>query len=362
MYLELANRPYGMGPAINVDTIVWQNNNYGEIEGISLEFAYSGSDGPVQNLTTGRYYDFIQHAIAAGQTGDTIIASEGIYRENINFRGKKLTVSSANPDDPAVVAATVINSSGQVVTFSGGEDADSILRGFTITGGSNGIYCTEGNPVIAGCTITGNTNAGINLYSNGNPSITNCSIIANDGAGIMMHTRKAARFTFYNYPQINNSLIAKNKMRGISGGVPTITNCTIVENLGGGIYGSVPTVTNSIIYFNGNTQIAESTATITYSDVQGSWPGLGNIDADPLFVSLYWISSNSTEAGDYHLKSQAGRWDPDSQTWVQDNVTSPCIDKGDPVSPVGTEQAPNGGVINMGAYGGTAQASMTPSD
>ncbi len=362
MYLELVNRPYGMGPAINTDTIVWQNNNYGEIEGISLEFAYSGSDGPVQNLTTGKYYDFIQHAIAAGQTGDTIIASEGIYRENINFRGKKLTVSSANPDDPAVVAATVINSSGQVVTFSGGEDADSILRGFTITGGSNGIYCTEGNPVIADCTITGNTNTGINLYSNGNPSITHCSILANDGAGIMMHTRKAARFTFYNYPQINNSIIAKNMLQGIFGGVPAITNCTIVENLGGGIYSSVPTVTNSIIYFNDNTQIAESTATITYSDVQGSWPGLGNIDADPLFASLYWISSDSAEAGDYHLKSQAGRWDPDSQTRVQDNVTSPCIDKGDPVSPVGDEPIPNGSIINMGAYGGTAQASMTPGD
>ena len=62
------------------------------------------------------------------------------------------------------------------------------------------------------------------------------------------------------------------------------------------------------------------------------------------------------------MKSQAGRWDPNGQTWVQDNVTSPCIDKGDPVSPVGDEPIPNGGIINMGAYGGTAQASMTPGD
>jgi len=177
-----------------------------------------------------------------------------------------------------------------------------------------------------------------------------------------MHPRKAARFTFYNYPQISNSIIAKNMLQGIFGGVPVITNCTIVENLGGGIHGSRPTVTNSIIYFNGNPPITESTATITYSDVQGSWPGLGNIDADPLFVWLYWISSDSTKTGDYHLKSQAGRWDPNSQAWVQDNVTSPCIDKGDPVSPVGDEPVPNGGVINMGAYGGTAQASMTSSD
>jgi parallel beta-helix repeat protein len=260
------------------------------------------------------------------------------------------------------VAATVINGSSRAVTFSGGEDINSILRGFTITGANNGIYCTEATPVIADCTITGNTNAGIKLYSSGNPTITGCSIIANGGAGIEMHSRKSARYTFYNYPQISNSIIAKNFLQGIFGGVPTITNCTIVENIQGGIYGSRPAVTNSIIYFNGNTQIAESTATVTYSDVQGSWPGLGNIDEDPLFVSLYWISSNNTDAGDYHLKSQAGRWDLGSQTWVQDNVTSPCIDKGDPASPVGNEPVPNGGIINMGAYGGTAQASMTSAD
>jgi len=362
MYLALTDYHSGTGPAINADTIVWQNSNYGEIEGISLEFAYSGFDGSVQNLNTGKYYDFIQHAIAAGQAGDTIIAGEGIYHESINFKGKKLTVSSANPDDPAVVAATVINGSGRVATFSGGEDANSILNGFTITGGSNGIYCTEGNPVIANCTITGNINAGIKLYSNGSPTITNCSIVDNSGAGIEMHPRKMARFTYYNYPQISNSIIAKNTKQGILGGVPTITNCTIVENLMGGILGSVTTVANSIIYFNGNAPIAESTASVTYSDVQGSWPGLGNIDADPQFVSLCLLSSNSTYIGDYHLKSQAGRWDPGSQTWLQDNVTSPCIDKGDPASPVGDEPAPNGSIINMGAYGGTTQASMTFSD
>jgi hypothetical protein len=64
-------------------------------------------------------------------------------------------------------------------------------------------------------------------------------------------------------------------------------------------------------------------------------------------------------AGDYHLKSQAGRWDPHSQTWVKDDATSPCIDPGDPNSPVGEEPFPNGGRINMGAYGGTADASMS---
>ncbi|MHC4569214.1 MAG: MBL fold metallo-hydrolase, partial [Planctomycetota bacterium] len=55
----------------------------------------------------------------------------------------------------------------------------------------------------------------------------------------------------------------------------------------------------------------------------------------------------------------AGRWDSNSQTWVQDEVTSPCIDAGDPNSPIGDEPDPNGGIINIGAYGGTWQASMS---
>jgi len=59
------------------------------------------------------------------------------------------------------------------------------------------------------------------------------------------------------------------------------------------------------------------------------------------------------------LKSQAGRWDSDSQSWVVDDVTSPCIDAGDPGTPVGLEPLPNGGIINMGAYGGTAEASKS---
>ena len=89
---------------------------------------------------------------------------------------------------------------------------------------------------------------------------------------------------------------------------------------------------------------AKAEVVIRYTDVQGGWRGEGNIDADPLFASLgYWAdASNPSVAveptypnatwidGDCHLKSQAGRWDPASESWVLDEVTSPCIDAGDP--------------------------------
>ncbi|RPJ37841.1 MAG: hypothetical protein EHM35_05885 [Planctomycetaceae bacterium] len=100
-----------------------------------------------------------------------------------------------------------------------------------------------------------------------------------------------------------------------------------------------------------------------YERAKGHW-----ITADPQFVAPgHWdpngtpdkLSDDFWVDGDYHLKSQAGRWDPNSRTWVKDDVTNPCIDAGDPNSPVGEEPFPNGGRINMGAYGGTAEASKS---
>jgi len=76
--------------------------------------------------------------------------------------------------------------------------------------------------------------------------------------------------------------------------------------------------------------------------------------------------------GDYHLKSHGWRWDKGRQVWTWDDVTSRCIDAGNPGSPLGDEllTIPSDPTneygenirINMGAYGGTAQASMLPYD
>jgi len=119
------------------------------------------------------------------------------------------------------------------------------------------------------------------------------------------------------------------------------------------------------------------TSGVYHSDVHGEIDlgrySEGDLDADPCFVAPgYWADPNALGAeadpndpsavwvvGDYHLKSQAGRWDVASQSWVLDEVTSPCIDAGDPASLIDDEPAPNGARINMGAYGGTAQASKS---
>ena len=86
----------------------------------------------------------------------------------------------------------------------------------------------------------------------------------------------------------------------------------------------------------------------------GAWAAasgqdLHSYDGDPLFAD---------EAGnDYHLKSQAGR--RSGTQWVKDPVSSPLLDAGDPASDWSGEPAPNGGRINIGLYGGSAEASKT---
>jgi hypothetical protein len=112
---------------------------------------------------------------------------------------------------------------------------------------------------------------------------------------------------------------------------------------------------------------------LRYCDVRGGWSGPGDFDREPLFARRgNWVSASAANVvlgperaeavwamGDYHLQSRAGRWDPQAQGWVQDAVSSPCIDAGDPNLDASAERMPNGGRINMGAFGGTPEASLS---
>jgi hypothetical protein len=152
---------------------------------------------------------------------------------------------------------------------------------------------------------------------------------------------------------LKNFVITKNFMAVfIAGSSPTISNLTIVNNVYGieATAGSDPNISN-IIFWN-NTDSDLFGCQVRYSRVDDADIGEGNIDGDPLFVD--------PENGDYHLHSNRGRYWPEHNVWVLDRATSPCIDGGDPSFDPLNEPMPNGGRINMGAYGGTTQASMSP--
>jgi len=139
---------------------------------------------------------------------------------------------------------------------------------------------------------------------------------------------------------------------------------------GSGIYDCYGSISNCIIWQNGAgiRQQIENCSTPVYSCIE-DWndTGIGNISTDPCFVSMgYWQDMGTywqwvDDGSDYHLQSEVGRWDPNRNEWVADANTSRCIDAGDPNSDWTAELWPHGKRINMGAFGGTPQASMSPS-
>ena len=146
---------------------------------------------------------------------------------------------------------------------------------------------------------------------------------------------------------IRNSFIAIF----IAGGSPTISNVTVVNNKSGikAYADSEPDISNSIFW--NNTEVDLYQCQVRYSCTIEADADEGNINTEPLFVD--------PNNGDYHLRSERGRYWPEHDIWVLDKVTSPCIDGGDPTADPSGEPTPNGGFLNMGAYGGTPYASMS---
>ena len=208
--------------------------------------------------------------------------------------------------------------------------------------------------LISNCIISNNSGWGIETPFDGYSSGWGGGAASCDGA-------------------ITNCIISGNtadKGAGLAHCNGLVVNCTIIDNttrvdfwdqsFGAGLYYCDGSIINCILWGNTANNAGDQlyySSTPTYSCIQ-DWTGsgMGNITSNPLFAD----ASNK----DYHLKSEYGRWDamsdPNDPVWVYDAVTSPCIDAGDPSSNWMGELWPHGGRINMGAYGGTPQASMSP--
>lgn len=106
----------------------------------------------------------IQAGINAAANGDTVLVAPGTYFENIDFKGKAITVTSSG--GAAVTTIDGGNKDGvATVIFSKGETSTSVISKFTIRGGGNTIFVGNGNggvyvngasPTIQGNTITAN--------------------------------------------------------------------------------------------------------------------------------------------------------------------------------------------------------------
>ncbi|MHC4676920.1 MAG: right-handed parallel beta-helix repeat-containing protein, partial [Planctomycetota bacterium] len=201
-------------------------------------------------------------------------------------------IRNPRPSNPTIIRCVITNNRG---TYAGAirckSHCEPLISNCVISGNigtyTGGIsYADESRPVVTACIIRGNSGtSGGGLRTGGarcHGTILNCVISGNHS------TSAGAGICWWSW-----------------GGSVEIINCTIVDNedelwsagicIGGG-GGTSGTITNCIIWGNRVQGLAleqiylwpdgdlPATAEVTYCDVEGGWPGEGNIDEDPLFV------------------------------------------------------------------------------
>jgi parallel beta-helix repeat protein len=303
----------------------------------------------VHNVEKDKWYATIQAAINDAADGNTIVAYPGSYQECIDFVGKAITVRSSDPNDWDIVDKTVIDANGgyRAVYFHNSEDANSVLRGFTITDASHGVYSYGASPTISNCVMMGSISSYGIRCQGASPTITNC-IAKNNYIGSYFTSTTA---------DITNCIMEENTHGIFWYGSPSgkIGYNKIRHNTSDGIYliSSAPKVNSNSIYDNGrngvtclnsgsavlrnNAIVGNDTMGICKS--AGTQPSISNCILWDCNDDLYNCSATYSCISDCNDANGTGNLcgDGNDPNFVDPNnddyhvaYDSPCIDKGDP--------------------------------
>jgi len=308
-----------------------------------------------------------------------------------NSYGSSPTIVGCTFEDNSCSSSPAVGRGGAIANRQNSnptvQDCTFIRNSAGYAGGAIGNF-EGGSPRVLRCTFRANSavsmGGAIGNWDESRPEFMRCIFVGNstsgDGGGIYSQANSVTILTncsfFFSQADGSGAAIKSNIATAV------LTNCTIGGNHAGrscgGIWsgaGSETQLENCILWGNTDTGATDAQEAqimteggetrIDYCCVQG-WSGtlggVGNFARDPLFVDL--------GRGEFHLQSHGWRWDIERSQWTYDAATSPCIDAGNPGRPLGDEPSavpddPNNLLaqnvrIDMGAYGGTAEASMAP--
>lgn len=296
----------------------------------------------------------LQEAVDHARDGYTILVSNGVYAGGTLAVDEEIRLESLNGPD-----VTLVNGQGARRCLS--LTAEAFVSGFTFHGGystGSGGAVTMSAGVLSNCVIRASDSAvhGGGLHLTGGTvdrtRIDGC-FATRYGGGVLQEGGT-----------LRNSVVCYNLSRSDGGGIEfwggELIQCTLAFNHAGGAGGGLDVggdglILNNIIH--GNTSQGEGhdwykwvPVALLYCCTSPDPGDEGSFAADPLFADA---------AGrDFHLQSEVGRITESG--WTNDAASSPCIDRGAPGVDWSAEPEPNGERVNVGAFGGTEEASMSP--
>ena len=308
-----------------------------------------------------------------------------------NSYGSSPLVVDCTFQDNACSSLRLLGSGGGLANMQNSsptlEDCTFIANSANSGGGLANV--DDSSPRLVRCTFSDNFavrfGGAAGNWDSSHPVFTQCTFSANvardSGAG--MCNRDKSRVTVTNCILSGNSAAHDGGAMRVLGATVVLTNCTISDNEAGQRYGGFVSTAGGTLRLEdcilwGNVdvkngpgselaQVAAEGGEVAMDyccvqDLTSTLGGIGNIGSDPMFVD--------PNIADYHLRSQGWRWNGGQERWTHDSETSPCIDAGNPGRALGEEpktvpEDPNNlsaanTRIDMGAYGGTAEASMAP--
>jgi hypothetical protein len=360
----------------------------------------------------------IQQAILASGDGDTVLVSPGTYVENIHFLGKAITLlSSAGPDSTVIDGSSPINPEmASTVRFVLGEGPDTVLEGFTITGGTGcdiytpnptvcytcgGGVCGYGaSPTLRDCRIVGNSaeyGGGCFILlpasgSSGEPTLVEGCVFEenqaeNNAGGLMIE----GVYNFSASAAVRNSVITGNTSLGLNAGgflyrihAPEITSSIIADNLSDLSCGGLEVQRCSLAVVD-NCVFAGNAAPDRCVGLCIRWSDTVTVantilwDNDSLGYDYELYLQNTTALMDYDdiEGGQAGIIHPGGGwVWGEGNLavnpqfeqgplsgyhlaqTSPCIDAGDPDPDHGDPEDPENPGMGLWPALGTVRCDM----